>query len=74
MSAEIIPEILVGLILMAFAWAFRSWAETIRGSTDKILARLNALALELHAYRLEQEKRMTTVESELRAIEKRLDR
>ncbi len=71
---SVIPEIVVGLILAGFAWAFRSWAETLRNSSEKILEKLERLARDFHSHKIINENRLTSVESELKAIERDISR
>lgn len=70
----IAPNLIVGLVLAGFAWAFRSWSESIKGSTQVILNELKGLSLEFHKHRIDYEKRATKVEVELAALERRITR
>lgn len=67
-TVNVVPEIIVGLILVGFSWAFKNWATTIRSSTQRILEKLEKLALELHEHRIDQEKRVTKLETEVHEV------
>lgn len=69
----VLPELIMGVILGAFAWAFRAWASTIGRSSDRILERLSKISAELHTHRLNNESRMMKVETDLKHLFKRLD-
>lgn len=71
---EYIPEIIVGLVLTAFAWSFRSWSTTLEKAIDKIMDRLESLFTAFHEHKIETEARVTKVETEVKSIYKRLDR
>lgn len=71
---QLLPELVYGLILGAFAWAFNRWADTLRRSSQEILAKLEKLGVEFHKHKIENENRMTRVEAELKAIEKNVER
>lgn len=66
-----IGELIVGLVLVVFAFAFRNWASTINHTSDKILQKLESLALEFHRHRLETENRVTKCETKVESIENR---
>jgi hypothetical protein len=70
----IIPEILVGLVLGGFAWAFKSWAHIVKESSNIILEKLETLYIEFHAHRLDTEKRITRNETLLDNMERRMTR
>ena len=72
--ANYVPEIIVGLVLAAFAWSFRAWSYTINENSEKILTRLEKLSLEFHNHRIQTENRVTRVETELTGLIRQLDR
>lgn len=72
--ANFIPEIIVGVILAGFAWSFRGWSKVIDSRAGDILNKLEKLSKELHEHRLEYEKRATTLEVEVRTLERRITR
>jgi hypothetical protein len=71
---DFIPEIMAGLILTGFAWAFRSWSITIKDSSTRIIDKLEALSKEFHEHRIKTENRVTKSEVELANLYKLLDR
>ncbi len=42
-----IAEVVMGLVMGGFAWAFQAWARTLRTSTAKIMDKLDAVGREL---------------------------
>ncbi len=71
MFAEHVGELIVGLVLVVFAFAFRNWASTINRTSDKILQKLEALATEFHRHRLETENRVTRCETKVDNFERK---
>ena len=63
-----IPEIVVGLVLAVFGWAFKSWSATIKDTSNRILERLEKLASEFHHHRIETERRVTRVETKVDSL------
>ena len=72
--ATFVPEIVTGVILMGFAWAFRSWATTVSSASEKIIARLDRLAMEFHDHRIDTENRVTKVETKHESLQRQVDR
>ena len=70
---QILPELIMGVILGAFAWAFRAWASTIGDSSNRILGKLHEVSKEVHTHRLENETRLVRMETELITLFKRMD-
>lgn len=66
-------ELMVGLVLLGFAAAFRNWSTTVRESTEKILEEMKNLAQEFHIHKLQQENRVTRIETEVDSVMRRLD-
>ena len=66
-------EVLVGVILTIFGFAFQSWAKSLRVATDRILTKLEGLVIEFHNHRVDIENRVTRVETkvDLEAMERR---
>ena len=52
-------EIVVGFVLSIFAWSFRSWS----GTVDRV-------AREFSAFRLDMERRLVKLETEMHEIER----
>ena len=74
MWMQYIPEIMIGIVLIFFAWAFKSLSKSLEDAPNKILEKLDGLTNEFHETRLQVEKRVTKVETEVQGIHKRLDR
>lgn len=70
---QFLPEVIVGLILSALVWSFKSWSLNMTNQIDKILTRVDRLTQEFHDYRVENEGRLTRTETELKSIHRRLD-
>lgn len=68
-----LPEILVSVFLGGLAWAFRSWSRTIERTSDKILNKLESLTTAFNEHRLRIENRVTKVEAQVIALEKRIE-
>jgi hypothetical protein len=68
----VLPELFVGIFLGGLTWAFKNWANTIERSSDRIISKLETLANAFHEHRLRTENRMTKVEAEIVALEKRM--
>lgn len=68
---NLLPEIIVGIILGGFAWAFKGWSAAIERASEKILERLDKLSSTFQEHRLLVEKRVTKVETELEALRRR---
>jgi glutathionyl-hydroquinone reductase len=69
----ILPEIIVGIVLGGFAWAFKGWSAAIERASEKILERLDRLTSTFQEHRLLVEKRVTKVETEIEALKRRFD-
>lgn len=61
-------QIFVGVVLIVFGAAFRSWSATLKGVSDKILSKLEYLSHEFHEHRVDVEKRVTRVETQVEAL------
>lgn len=61
--AQHLGELLMSMVLGAFAWAFRSWSQGISGATEKIINELKGLTREFHEHRVDVERRVTRVET-----------
>ena len=70
---EYVTEVVVGIVMGGFAWAFRAWASTIRETSERILERIDELTRELHTHRLNNAERLTRVESEIKHLERKLN-
>ena len=69
----LLPEILVGIVLGGFAWAFKGWSAAIERASEKILERLDRLTATFQEHRLLVEKRVTKVETEIQDLRRRFD-
>ena len=69
----ILPELIVGVVLGGFAWAFKGWSAAIERASEKILERLDRLTSTFQEHRLLVEKRVTKVETEVESLKKRFD-
>ena len=69
----ILPELVVGVVLGGFAWAFKGWSAAIERASEKILERLDRLTLTFQEHRLLVEKRVTKVETEVESLKRRFD-
>lgn len=69
-------EFIVGIVLLVFGWAFQSWAKNLKASSeqwgqqlqrnsDRILSKLEGLAVEFHNHRVDIENRVTRVETKV---------
>ena len=67
------PEIIVGLIVGGFAWAFKGWSATIERASEKIIEKLDKLSSTFQEHRLLVEKRVTKVETEIESLKRRFD-
>lgn len=63
--ADHLGELLMSMVLGAFAWAFRSWSFGISRATDKIITELKGLTREFHQHRIDVERRVTRVETKV---------
>ena len=70
---SILPELIVGIVLGGFAWAFKGWSATIERASEKILERLDRLTSTFQEHRLLVEKRVTKVETEIESLKRRFD-
>lgn len=70
---DYIGEIVVGLILIIFGFAFRGWATAIKDSTSTILQSLEKLAKEFHEHVIKTENRVTKVETKMDRLERDCD-
>lgn len=68
-----IGELMVGMVLAVFGYAFKSWSRAITDSTAKIIAELKGLSTEFHKHRIDVERRVTRIETKVDEIEKRVD-
>jgi UDP-glucose 6-dehydrogenase len=77
MSADLfinhLGELMVGMVLAVFGFAFKSWSRAISESTTKIINELKNLSAEFHKHRIEVERRVTRIETKVDEIEKRVD-
>lgn len=62
------PEIFVGVVLIVFGFAFRSWASTVRDSSTHIIQKLETMAKEIHQHRLDTERRLVRMETEIKLL------
>jgi len=69
-----IPEIVVGVILLGFTWSFKGWSNTLRETSEQILDKLEKLSVEFHGHKVENEGRVTRLETELDNLTKQIDR
>lgn len=70
---NLLPEIIIGIVLGGFAWAFKGWSTAIERASEKILERLDRLTSTFQEHRLLVEKRVTKVETELGDLKRRMD-
>lgn len=70
---QFLPELIVGLVLSALVWSFKTWSLSMTVQIDKILTRVDRLTQEFHDYRVENEGRLTRAETDLKNIYRRLD-
>lgn len=52
-------ELVVGFVLSAFAWSFRSWSDTVK-----------RVAAEFRKFQLEMERRMVKLETQMHEVER----
>lgn len=60
---------MVALFVAGFAWGFRSWATTIRESTDRIIRKLETMASEVHSHRVESIEAFARLDERVKALE-----
>ncbi len=72
---DYIGEIVVGLVLLGFAVAFRTWGNRLRDMSidfkeisHKMFDRLDSLAKEFHVHTLKTEGRVTRVETKIESL------
>lgn len=70
---DILPQLIVGVVLGGFAWAFKGWSATIERASEKILERLDKLTATFQEHRLLVEKRVTKVETEVDILKRRFE-
>ena len=70
---SILPELIVGVVLGGFAWAFKGWSMAIERASEKILERLDRLTSTFQEHRLLVEKRVTKVETEVESLKRRFE-
>ena len=70
---NMLPEIIVGITLGGFAWAFKGWSAAIERASEKILERLDKLTATFQEHRLLVEKRVTKVETEIESLKRRFE-
>jgi hypothetical protein len=68
-----IPELIVGIVLGGFAWAFKGWSAAIERASEKILERLDRLTSTFQQHQLLVEKRITKVETEIEGLKRRFE-
>lgn len=66
--AEYGSQLVIGLILIVFGAAFKSWSTTLKDVTEKILGKLDYLTKEFHQHRVDVEKRVTRVETQVESL------
>jgi hypothetical protein len=70
---NLLPELIIGLVLGGFAWAFKGWSTAIERASEKILERLDRLTSTFQEHRLLVEKRVTKVETEIESLKRRFE-
>lgn len=70
---QYLPEIIVGLTIGGFAWAFKSWSATLERSSERIIEKLDKLAMTFQEHRLVVEKRVTRIETEVEGLKRRME-
>lgn len=69
--AEVLPEIIVGVVLLVFAAGFKSWSVRLKDTSQQILEKLSSLSREFHQHVVKTENRVTKVEEKVNHLEKR---
>lgn len=69
-----ISELVMGIILLAFAWSFRAWSSAIRETSAEIIKKLEELAGDFHSHKITNENRVTKVETKHEALQRQVDR
>ena len=67
-------ELVVGIVLMVFGVAFRSWSNAVSHSTGKIINELKSLSREFQQHRIEVERRVTRIETKVNEMDRNHDR
>ena len=70
MIVKYVVEILMGLFIIIFSLALRSWFNSSKETDEQILKKLTTLTSEFHDYRVNTEHRVTEVEEKVHNLEK----
>ena len=70
---NLLPELIIGIVLGGFAWAFKGWSAAIERASEKILERLDRLTSTFQEHRLLVEKRVTKVETEVETLKRKFE-
>lgn len=70
---SLLPELIIGVVLGGFAWAFKGWSAAIERASEKILERLDKLTSTFQEHRLLVEKRVTKVETEVETLKRKVE-
>ena len=63
-------ELVVGIVLAVFGWGFTSWSQTLSRSTKDIIARFSNFMMDYHNHKIESERRITKLETQVEELEK----
>lgn len=67
---QYIFESIMALFVAGFAWGFRSWSISIKDSTQQIIRRLEAMALQIHNHRIESTEIFSRLDERVKNLEK----
>ena len=62
-------ELIVGLVLFVFGWGFNSWSKALQKTSREFAT----MVVEFQRFRLESEKRLTRIETQLDTITRRVN-
>lgn len=68
MNFDYVGEIVVGLVLLAFAAGFSRWSVTLRDAMHKVMDKLDAISKEFHQHAITTERRVTRVETKIDSL------
>ena len=63
--SKYLGELLIGLALIVFGWAFSNWAGTLKETSKEVLSQLRLLLKEFHEFKLSVEHRVRGVEKDV---------
>lgn len=68
---DYILELILALFIAGLTWGFRSWATTIKESTERIMRRLDVVGIDVHNHRIESTEAFARLDERVKALENR---